>query len=100
METTAEPTTGQPTEVASRCEVTAPAEASVLVTEQQVLLSTAAAARRPTTAHRLGDVIRGVATAVLSIYALTATRRPSPLIPPRSRGYYESSLVSRARMRL
>jgi hypothetical protein len=37
--------TGRRTEVAARSEVTSPAEAPVLVTEQQVPLSTAAAAQ-------------------------------------------------------
>ncbi|MGH3677633.1 MAG: hypothetical protein ACRDU5_18235 [Mycobacterium sp.] len=70
--------------------------ASVLITEQQVLFSTAVTTRRPTTADRSADAVRVVATAVHGLFE----RPNSPVIPPRSRRYYESSLISRERARL
>jgi hypothetical protein len=99
METTAAPIATQPTEP-DPSEVVAPTAAPVLVTEQQVLLGTAAAARRPTTASRAAEAIRGVATAVRNVVAMPGSRPRRPAIPARSRSYYESSLVSREWMRL
>jgi hypothetical protein len=55
--------------------------------EQQVLSSTAAAARRQTPISRLVNAIRGVATAVHSIYAITTARGPSRFVRPRSRRF-------------
>ena len=77
----------------------------VLVTEQQVRLSTAAAAGslpRTETAHGLTDAFRRVVSALHGIFvAPAAQQRPHRgSVPPRSRSYYESSLVSRERMRL
>ena len=100
METTAESTTTQPAGLAATGQAPAPTEAPVLVTEQQVLLSTAAAVRRPTASRRLADAFRGVAAAVHSVFSMPNPRSHAPVVPPRSRSYYESSLVLRERMRL
>lgn len=75
----------------------------VLVTEQQVRLSTAAAGSLPgtETARGLTDAFRRVVSALHGIFVATAQQRPHRgSVPPRSRSYYESSLVSRERMRL
>ena len=76
----------------------------VLVTEQQVRLSTAAAGSLPSTetAPGLTDAFRRVVSALHGVFvAPAAQQRPHRgSVPPRSRSYYESSLVSRERMRL
>jgi len=75
-----------------------------LVTEQQVRLGTAAAVSLPRTGvtHGLTDALRRMVTALHGVFtASTRQGRPErPSVPPRSRSYYESSLVSRERMRL
>ena len=80
------------------------AAAPVLVTEQQVLLSTAAAGAgpAPTPARGLTDAFRGAVAALHGIFAAPTTQiRPGRrVVPPRSRSYYESSLMSRELFRL
>jgi hypothetical protein len=81
METSAEPTTPQPAEVAAPSAATAPAEIPELVTEQLLLFSTAVAAQRPATAKCLAGAIRGVATAVLGF--LRCPKRSRARLPSR-----------------
>ena len=77
---------------------------AVLVTEQQIRLGTAAAVSLPRTGatHGLTDALRRMVTALHGVFAASTRQgRPErPSVPPRSRSYYESSLVSRERMRL
>ena len=75
----------------------------VLVTEQQVRFSTAAdgTVQPARTAHRLTDAFRVVVTALHRLVeAPTHERSKRRVVPPRSRSYYETSLVSRERLRL
>ena len=76
----------------------------VLVTEQQIRLGTAAAVSLPRTGatHGLTDALRRMVTALHGVFAASTRQgRPErPSVPPRSLSYYESSLVSRERMRL
>ena len=75
----------------------------VLVTEQEVLFSTAAAGtvEPARTARRLTDALRMVVSALHRLVEAPTHERPKrPVVPPRSRSYYETSLVSRERMRL
>jgi hypothetical protein len=76
----------------------------VLVTEQQVLFGTAAAGsvQRTRTTRGFTAAVRVVATALHHLLTMpTAQPRPTRrVIPPRSRSYYETSLVSRERARL
>jgi len=85
METSAEPTTTQPAEVAAPSAATAPAEIPELVPEQLLLFSTAVAARRPATAKCLAGAIRRVAAAVLGFFAVSKAFPRSPAISARSR---------------
>jgi hypothetical protein len=62
----------------------------VLATEQQVPSGTAAAMQRPTTTSGVAEAIRGVATAVRDVFAMPGSRPRRPVIPSRSRSYYES----------
>ena len=76
----------------------------VIVTEQQVRLGTAAAVSLPSTGatHGLTDALRRMVTALHGVIA-ASTRQGRPerrSVSRRSRSYYESSLVSRERMRL
>jgi hypothetical protein len=64
MESTVGPTTPQPVDTAAPIASAAPHTTPVLVTEQQVLFSTAAAARRQAPGGRLRDALRGVVAAV------------------------------------
>ena len=76
---------------------------TVLVAEQQVLFSTAAAGTvEPTrSAHRLTDAFHLVVAALHRLVEAPTHERPKRrVVPPRSRSYYETSLVSRERMRL
>ena len=77
---------------------------AVLVTEQQIRLGTAAAVSLPRTGatHGLTDALRRMVTALHGVFAASTRQgRPErPSVPPRPRSYYESSLVSRERMRL
>jgi hypothetical protein len=75
-----------------------------LITEQEVVFSTAAAVAlpSPTTTRRFSDRLRSVATNVLVF--LTPAPRPRPArrhVPARRYpSYFESSLESRERLRL
>ena len=80
-----------------------PTAAPVLVTEEQVRFSTAAAGTvaPARTSHRLTDTFRVVVTALHRLFEAPTDERPQRrVIPPRSRSYYETSLVSRERLRL
>jgi hypothetical protein len=76
----------------------------VLVTEQQVLFSTAAAGSvQPAKYTRLLAVVIRVGAAALHGFIVTPITRTRPahqVIPPRTASYYETSLVSRERGRL
>ena len=75
----------------------------VLVTEQQVRFSTSAAGtvQPARTTHRVTDAFGLVVTALHRLVAAPTHERPKrQVVPPRSRSYYETSLVSRERLRL
>jgi hypothetical protein len=77
--------------------------APVLITEQQVLLSTAAAVPLPRskTTHRLTEVIHVVAVAIRQIFiAPTTDPRPRRHYAMRSDSYLEHSRMAREMYRL
>jgi len=75
-------------------------EAQVLVTEQQVLFSTAAAvALPPAKTRRLSDTIAAVGAAVRAIFA-APEKPPARRHYPKRLGYLESALMSREMDRL
>lgn len=76
------------------------AEAPTLITEQQMVFSTAAAVAlpRPKT-HRVGDVIHTVAGAALGWLA-SAAKPPAPRQDPKRHVWLENALMSREMNRL
>ena len=79
---------------------TKPAEAPALITEQQVLLSTAAAvALPPAKTRRLSDAIHSVAAAVSAVFASSEKLHAQRHYPKRH-VWLENSLMSREMDRL
>jgi hypothetical protein len=74
--------------------VTRSTETQTVITEQQVLFSTAAAvALRPAKTHRFSDAVQAVASAVGS-WLTSAAKPPTPTYPKRH-VWLENALMSR-----
>ncbi|MCW2650773.1 MAG: hypothetical protein QOE41_2508 [Mycobacterium sp.] len=75
----------------------------VLITEQEVFLSTAAAVplRKHKTAHQFADAARGVLGSLSRVFSLSAGEtRPSPRDFPSRLGFLEHSAMAREMDRL
>jgi hypothetical protein len=97
------PTTSSPTREAGTSPVPSPAQATVapaLITEEQLLLSTAAAvALPPAKTRRLSDAVHAVVSALRAMFA-SSEKPHARKHYPKQYGYLENSLMSREMDRL
>jgi hypothetical protein len=100
MATTYSPELEDSRETATVDSVTSSTETQALITEQQVLLSTAAAvALPPATTRRWSDTVHAVSTALRAMFA-ASERPPARQHYPKRHAWLDNALMSREMDRL
>ena len=100
MEKTSSPQIEESRETSPVTSVPTSTETQALITEQQVLFSTAAAvALPPAKTRRWGDTVHAVSGALRAMFA-ASEKRPARRHYPKRDGYLENALMSREMDRL